>query len=1683
SVSSAGDVNGDGFDDLLIGAERADASGNAKNYAGESYVIFGGDFTAAVTHQGTSAAETLTGTAGANVMVGDRGNDTLVGSGGADVQFGGQGSDILAVSDLSFQRIIGGTGTDTLRLDGSGLTLNLTTLADNRILGVEQIDLTGSGDNTLTLDLQEVFNISDESNTLLVRRNAGDTVNIGTGWTQGANETIGADTFDVYTQGAATLKVQAVAVPPAGFEVGTLADEDDGQTTQDADLSLREAIRLANANADASVITFAPGLFTGGDQSISLSLFDTGLDSTEAGATAFIVSTPITINGPTGDNGLTIARDSGAANFRLFHVQAAGNLTLDSLTLMGGNAQGNSGGRTTRGGGGGGGAGLGGAVFVDGSFTAVRSTFRNNTAQGGTGGGSGADLRPEPLGGGGGAALGANGQPSPTSAPNNGGAGGGPNGGSGGVFAGAPAGSASGFSGGGGGGANGTAGGNGNFGGGGGGGLTANGGIGGFGSGGGGGGGQGGLGGASGFGAGAGANGSGSIAQGGGGGGGGGLGGAIFLNAGSVDLTNSTFTSNTATGGGGGGSNVPGAVAGSGLGGAVFARNGSLTIVNTTISSNTAVQGARGIYVLGDGGTAVANLDNTIVGQSDTSVSDFVANTINGGTTSTSGANNLIRVATGFGGTSVSMDDPNLAALADNGGPTQTFALNAGSPAIDAGTNAAATGLTFDQRGTGFDRIVNTTVDIGAFESAVIPDTTAPTLTSFTRQTPSTSTTDADSLVFRVTFDEAVQNVDAADFAVNGTTTATVTGVTSADSNAGLLYDVTVSGGDLATFNGTVGLNLSGSQNITDVASNALPGTEPLTDETYEVSNPASTISLTGGVLTLTDIVGAGNTLTLRLETTANPDEYILSDSGNIMFSSIAGTSGNGTDTLRIPVTGITSFVINLGAGNDKLTLDGSGGNPSPSGGITYDGGDGTDSIAVKSLAGATTSALGANGSGKVKKLTTTIVTFNNLEPLDLTESAITTLEIEIDPDNTVSGPITATLSNDAAAGITRIDFDNGLESVIFATPSVSLTITGDPLDGDIINVVGVDESWNVPIFINGGGGLDTVNFQTNATSTGGGDLTVTADTVHINAAVSTGGGDVSITVDAAFNVSGTGSLSSGGGNISITGLNQAQTAGQVTADGNAATSFNLDTETGFNTLAGFMVPAGTGRLLVVDFGTFVTSPATEVTAVTFDGTPLTRAVGLNDASLTLGQGELWYLPLGDGAAVTGDIVITGGESGTIIGAATFQGVDQSVSINGATSTISSPNGAGTFTTQLIVSSQVGDLVLDSLFVIGDVLTFPINDASQTLSHNQLGASDGIALASSTEAGAASVSLDWTVSGGTVFSVIHVGLNINAAAGGGTSDSTFTTAFGSSINAGAGALNLTFDSLDLATGSSLSGSGALTIKPADDAATIGIGGGVGELNLSDDELATLTDGFNLITIGSATGTGAVDIGSSTFTDNVAVIGGSIDVTALDAGANNVTLTTTDGNVILTGTTTGTGVTITSAGNINGAGLITATTIDLNAVTGIGNTTALELAATSLSADTTNGNINLDNANTAAATFTSLTTGTGTITVDNDGTGGGSASFTTVSTSDGAIDLENIAGNLTVGTSVTAGGTANVTLTTTTSGNVILTGTTTAANDTVTINSAGSINGAGLVTATTIDVNAVTGIGNTIALEL
>jgi Ca2+-binding RTX toxin-like protein len=208
SVSSAGDVNGDGFDDLIVGADEADPNGQER--AGSSYVLFGGDFTQQVTHPGTAGDDILTGTAGDDIIIGGLGNDLLVGGGGTDVLIGGAGDDTLVISDLNFRRISGGSGTDTLSLDSFGINLDLSAISNNKITGIEQIDLTGTGDNSLTLNQLDVLALSDTTNQLIVTGDVGDAVtSTGQGWTLDSTTTLNGILYNQYILGAATLLVNA----------------------------------------------------------------------------------------------------------------------------------------------------------------------------------------------------------------------------------------------------------------------------------------------------------------------------------------------------------------------------------------------------------------------------------------------------------------------------------------------------------------------------------------------------------------------------------------------------------------------------------------------------------------------------------------------------------------------------------------------------------------------------------------------------------------------------------------------------------------------------------------------------------------------------------------------------------------------------------------------------------------------------------------------------------------------------------------------------------------------------------------------------------------------------------------------------------------------------------------------------------------------------------------------------------------------------------------------------------------------------------------------------------------------------------------------------------------------------------------------------------------------------------
>jgi len=217
SVATAGDINGDGFDDLAIGAIWSAGAGKIAPFAGAAYVIFGRDFTSTVTHAGGGGADTLTGTSGADIMVAGLGSDTLNGgAGGADAMSGGAGDDVFIVAGAGFRRVDGGSGNDTLRLNSAGLTFDLTAIPNSRIQGIEAITITGSGNNTLRLTALEVLNLSDTSNTLRVTGNAGDALTLlDTGWTG-----VGvAGGFRNYTKGEAKLIVSAavaveVDVPP-----------------------------------------------------------------------------------------------------------------------------------------------------------------------------------------------------------------------------------------------------------------------------------------------------------------------------------------------------------------------------------------------------------------------------------------------------------------------------------------------------------------------------------------------------------------------------------------------------------------------------------------------------------------------------------------------------------------------------------------------------------------------------------------------------------------------------------------------------------------------------------------------------------------------------------------------------------------------------------------------------------------------------------------------------------------------------------------------------------------------------------------------------------------------------------------------------------------------------------------------------------------------------------------------------------------------------------------------------------------------------------------------------------------------------------------------------------------------------------------------------------------------------
>ena len=116
--------------------------------------------------------------------------------------------------------------------------------------------------------------------------------------------------------------------------------------------------------------------------------------------------------------------------------------------------------------------------------------------------------------------------------------------------------------------------------------------------------------------------------------------------------------------------------------------------------------------------------------------------------------------------------EPLLGPLQNNGGPTFTHQLLPGSPAIDAGDPNFTPPPFFDQRGPGFDRLVNGRTDKGSFElqagTSPTPTPTGCSVTSFGCGSIVVGTAPTD---FTVNLSGGADpgTVDASDFTVNGT--------------------------------------------------------------------------------------------------------------------------------------------------------------------------------------------------------------------------------------------------------------------------------------------------------------------------------------------------------------------------------------------------------------------------------------------------------------------------------------------------------------------------------------------------------------------------------------------------------------------------------------------------------------------------------------------------------------------------------------------------------------------------------------------------------------------------------------------------------------------------------------------------------------------------------------------------
>lgn len=546
------------------------------------------------------------------------------------------------------------------------------------------------------------------------------------------------------------------------------------------------------------------------------------------------------------------------------------------------------------------------------------------------------------------------------------------------------------------------------------------------------------------------------------------------------------------------------------------------------------------------------------------------------------------------------------------------------------------------------------------------------------------------------------------------------------------------------------------------------------------------TASVTGGNLTVTDSdsTGKANNFVLKIA----GGNLSLSDATEQFQSAPVGWTLSGdAKSISIPVGNFSgSITINGAGGGDLLTIDYVGGNPITAGGLSYNGGLGADSLALKGTGteAATyrpSDVAGTNGNKGTILVGGSTIAFDGLAPVDMASLA----SVTVDPAGTIDVLTVATGQNltsgivpaasQAALLVSGTTGGLAIENLALwsvGTLTVNTAVTGGQDGGDTITVSGAN------------GAAAAVNNLTISTGTTG------TDSISITGTISIGGA-VSMTANGSIGATGSGAIASTGSitltavgassDITLNGGTVTSSGGNIAlnADRTVTISKNVST-TGAGTISVSGNSNQGARNVLVNSSAVVSTVNGDISFDADQSIVTGTFAGIDISSATIstsGSGSIFLIGQGgNGANNQAGVLLQGGSAITITGSGslTIDGKGRSgsigansdgvrlasVAITSGTSgnvSITGRRGANTNEGVALISpssintaSSTGQLTIATdTFDYPTAGTFAINAAGRTVTFRQLtdGTSLDLGTASTTSWGLSDTNLDRITAG------------------------------------------------------------------------------------------------------------------------------------------------------------------------------------------------------------------------------------------------------------------------------------------------------------------------------------------------